>query len=216
MGALRITLAGLLLAAIAAPAAADSLWKQSTDPDFCWFADTKARSVGDVVTVLIKEETKAKTDQTRSETKTTSGLAQIVRFFGNTACSLLGIQKYDATSKNPTTPDPQAQWKSDRKFDAKALAESKENLELRISATVKEVLPNGNLLIEGHREIVQDGDLRRIHVSGIIRPMDVTSDSTVLSERIADARILYQGAGSAMDTKNKGWGERLVDKIWPF
>lgn len=216
MHARWIVLAAALVAGVGGPAAGDSLWRHPTEPAFSWFADIKARHVGDIVTVLIKEETKAKTDQTRSQTKTTSGLANIIRIFGDLSSSILGIKGYDSTGKSTSTPDPQTQWKSERKFDASAVAESKENLELRVSAIVKEVLPNGTLLIEGYREISRDGDMRRIYVAGLVRPQDIAADSTVYSERIAEARVRYESGGSAAATKNRGWGGRFMDMIWPF
>jgi len=203
--------AAIALLALAAAAHADSLWRPAEGPAFSWFSDTKARRVGDIVTILISEESKATTDLKQSHSKDTQTTAVIEELR-----HLCGINKPSEDATGDDKGLPELDWKSSRKFDAEAKAESKEELELRVSAVVKEILPNGNLLIEGHREIRHDHDLRLVHISGIVRPTDVTAANTVLSEHIADARISYEGLGPAAGTKNKGWGSRVIDWIWPF
>ena len=85
-----------------------------------------------------------------------------------------------------------------------------------VSAMVKEILPNGNLLIDASRRVRHDDDLRVVHLTGIVRPIDVAADNTVLSTSIAEARISYEGYGPAARTKRKGWGNRVLDTLWPF
>jgi len=200
-----------LLALAAAPARADSLWPAAGEPGFQWFSDTKARRVGDIVTILIKEQSTATTDLSQSEQKDTATTAVIKQI-----CHVLGINKGGDTSSTGDTGLPSVDWNSARKFDAKAKAESKEALELQVSAVVKEILPNGNLIVEGHREIRHDYDRRLIHISGLVRPTDITPSNTVLSEHIAQARVSYEGDGPASQTKNKGWANRILEAMWPF
>jgi len=199
------------LAALAAPARADSLWAQAPSPHFHWLADTKAREVGDLVTILINEESKAKTDLSQTHTKETKTNAAINEFR-----EILGVNKPKDGATDETKGLPVVDWDSKREFDSKAASESEETLELRVSGVVKEVLPNGNLLIEASRQVRHDDDLRVVHLTGIVRPIDVSAANTVLSTSIAEARISYEGYGPATSTKRKGWANSFLDIIWPF
>lgn len=210
MNACKPLIALALAALLAAPAAADSLWKGNEDKPH-WFSDTKARRVGDVVTILIKEESKAKTDLSQSHKKDSSTKAMV-----NELRAIFGINKPKDGATDESAGLPVVDWQSTRNYDATASAESEEELELRISATVREVLPNGNLLIDAARQIRHDRDVRVVHLTGIVRPQDVTRDNTVLSQSIAEARISYEGYGPANLTKRKGCANRVLDLIWPF
>lgn len=208
---MRRWIAMALVVTVGLPALGDSLWKGAASPHYHWFADTKARRVGDVVTILINEESKAKTDLSQSHTKETKTNA-VIKEFRN----LLGINRPPEGAGDEDKGLPVVDWESSRAFDSKAESESTESLELRISAVVKEVLPNGNLLIDASRRIRHDDDIRVVHLTGIVRPTDVAAANTVASTSIAEARISYEGYGPATRTKRKGWGNRFLDAIWPF
>jgi flagellar L-ring protein precursor FlgH len=200
-----------LLATTAVPAPADSLWKGAPSAGFHWFADTKARRVGDIVTILIQEESKAKTDLSQSHSKESETKAAINEFR-----NLLGVNKPPDSATDETKGLPKVDWDSERKFDSKATTETEETLELRISAVVKEILPNGNLLIDASRQVRHDRDVRLVHLMGIIRPVDVAAGNTVASTSIAEARISYEGCGPATRARQKGWGNYIIDFFWPF
>ncbi|MFW6164430.1 MAG: flagellar basal body L-ring protein FlgH [Planctomycetota bacterium] len=208
---MRRWMAVALAATLGLPALGDSLWKGAASPHAHWFADTKARRVGDVVTILINEESKAKTDLTQTHTKETKTNAVISEFR-----ELFGVNKPADGASDEEKGLPVMDWESSREFDSKAENESTESLELRISAVVKEVLPNGNLLIDASRRIRHDDDIRMVHLTGIVRPIDVSAANTVASTSIAVARISYEGYGPATRIKRKGWGNRFLDVIWPF
>ena len=89
-------------------------------------------------------------------------------------------------------------------------------LEARISARVLRVFDNGNLLIEGRRQVTVNAEDQYIIISGIIRLEDIGADNTVASQYIADARILYTGNGVINDKMRPGWLTRAVDWVWPF
>jgi len=204
----RLALA--LLALAAACAGADSLWLAAGHDGVSWFSDVKARRVGDVVTVLIDEESEATTDLKQSESKVTDTTGTIEELRNLLLISL--PKEGEALG----TGLPKVSWNSNRKYDATAKSESKDKMALHVSAVVKEVLPNGNLLIEGYRQIRHDHDQRLVHVAGIVRPTDVAADNTVRSEAIAEARISYEGEGPSARMKSRGWASRLLDSIWPF
>lgn len=79
-----------------------------------------------------------------------------------------------------------------------------------------DVLPSGNLVIEGQREIIVDQEKQVITVKGIIRQKDIDADNQVLSTAIADAQISYSGKGVISDSNKKGWLSNIIDWVWPF
>jgi len=89
-------------------------------------------------------------------------------------------------------------------------------LSASISARVLKVLDNGNLLIEGRRQLTVNAEDQYLVITGIVRPEDITAINTVASQYIADARILYTGDGVINDKMRPGWLTRVVDWVWPF
>jgi flagellar L-ring protein precursor FlgH len=89
-------------------------------------------------------------------------------------------------------------------------------LQARITARVVEVLPNGNLNIEGKRRLAVNAEDQYIVISGTVRPEDITSDNVISSQYIADAKIVYTGKGVVDDKMRPGWLTRVVDWAWPF
>ena len=86
----------------------------------------------------------------------------------------------------------------------------------QISARVIQVLPNGNLVVRGSREITVNYEKQYIIVQGVVRPEDISPENTVLSTYIADAKIDYTGKGDLSRQQRQGWLSRLIDVIWPF
>ena len=85
-----------------------------------------------------------------------------------------------------------------------------------ISARVIDVTMDGNMVIQGYREVKTNNETQHIILSGIIRPQDISSDNSVLSSYIADARIEYSGTGVLTDKQRPGWFARVFDVVWPF
>ena len=211
MRAQALLLPAALFALCSIHAAADSLWQAGQAPPTSLIADHKARRVGDIITILIKEEATAKSELKESHAKDSATKAAITEIK-----NILGYTRPDTTASGETRGLPSVDWSSARKYDSTASAESKKTLEFRITAIVKEVLPNGNLLIEGGREIRHDRDVRVLHISGVVRPVDVTSANAVESDYVAQMRVSYENKGPGARTKNKGWGNWIVDILWPF
>jgi len=108
----------------------------------------------------------------------------------------------------------QADFKS--KHDAKAELTKEDTMTTSIGCTVIEVMQNGNLILRGSRELQVNGETQYITLQGVVRPIDVTSQNTVLSTQLADAKIYYTGRGVLTDKQTPGWLARLFDHIWPF
>ena len=85
-----------------------------------------------------------------------------------------------------------------------------------MTVTVIDVLPNGNLLIEGTRRRVVSGEERMLRVSGMVRPSDITVNNLVESQFIANFQVSYGGKGTDSRFTNQGWFSRIVNHVWPF
>lgn len=192
--------ASLQVAALGPPSSDGSLWSSERGPLFL-FQDTKAGRVGDVVTVRIVENAQgskgAKTAAERSSTVTAGTDA------------FLGIPTGTANKL-------QADASFAGAFDGSGATSRSGALTADVTATVTAVMPNGNLAIEGWREVLINDERERIYVSGVIRPQDIGPRNRVLSTVIADARVEYTGAGVISDTQRPGWLVRILDWLWPF
>ncbi len=172
------------------------------------FSDLRAHQVGDIIVVEIVENHKArKKNDTKAERKN-EFKASIPYLFGHAG----GIRR-EAGSKN-TDPLVEADFKS--KLDSKAELKREDSVTASIGCTVIEVLPSGNMVIRGSREVEVAGETEYIVLQGVVRPSDVTTNNTVLSTQLADARIHYTGRGVLTDKQKPGWLARLLDHIWPF
>lgn len=168
-----------------------------------WFGQKRDYYVGDVVTIVLDEQTQAQRAQSASINRESSndmitpGAAAVLRPRGG-AFADLGFGGNTIESAGGGTTDQQA------------------TLSATIAATVVEVLPNGNLVIRGEKRLTLTEGSEVIQVSGIIRSRDIAPDNTVLSRRIANAQITYLGTGDMARAARPGWGTRLLLNIWPF
>ncbi|MGR8931255.1 MAG: flagellar basal body L-ring protein FlgH [Gammaproteobacteria bacterium] len=172
--------------------------------DMRLFEDIKTRRVGDILTVTLNEATKAKKQADLNTSKDTSVSVTAPTLFGVASQALLG---HDLKTSLAATSQ----------FDGAGKADQSNSLTGDISVTVVEVLPNGNLKVRGEKRVaLNDGD-EYIRLSGIVRPIDITTANTVPSAKVADATIMYQGDGSMADSSKVGWLARFfLSPIFPF
>ena len=100
--------------------------------------------------------------------------------------------------------------------DGKGTVNRTEALTTNVAAVVTQVLPNGNMVVEGKQEIRVNFEMRELIVAGIVRPEDIQSDNTVDSHKIAEARIAYGGKGQITDVQQERYGQQLSDILLPF
>ncbi|HEY0352965.1 MAG TPA: flagellar basal body L-ring protein FlgH, partial [Enterovirga sp.] len=92
----------------------------------------------------------------------------------------------------------------------------KEELVTNVAAVVTQVLPNGNLVVEGKQEIRVNFEVRELIVAGVIRPEDIEGDNTINSTKMAEARIAYGGRGQITDVQQPRYGQQVMDIVLPF
>ncbi len=186
---------------------AGSLWK---DGNTSMFSDRKAQEVGDIVTVLISEQASATKEATTSTNRTSNMTASIPNFFG------LENDKIWTTSHNPI--DLQNLVKADfaNGFDGNGSTSRKEDLSASLTTQVVGRYPNGQLKIRGGKEVMVNNEVQIIYLTGIVRPVDITSNNTISSTKILNARISYTGKGAISDKQQPGWAMRMLDYAWPF
>ena len=182
------------------------------------FIDTKARNVGDIVTVKIDESAQA-SNRANTETERSSGLeAGIDKLFGFEDWWQDEILP-EVGSKWPKidpfgNPSVKGSLKSDFKGDGETSRSG--SLEAFITCRVVDVMANGNLKIVGTREVMVNHENQLIILSGIIRPRDISDTNVILSTFISDAKIAYSGSGVVDDRQQPGWLANLLNNVWPF
>ena len=169
--------------------------------------DFKARRKGDIVTILIVETASASKEAKTGTSRSTSVNAGIPNFMGLEA-SLLKNNFGDLSKLINASVDS--------KFAGSGSTSRQERLNATISAKVIDVLPNGNLQIEGRRNVKVNNEDQIIIVEGTVRPSDIGADNIVNSGFVADAKITYTGKGIVSDRQSPGWLMNIVDKVWPF
>lgn len=172
------------------------------------FMNTKARRVGDIVTIHIVERSRA---ENKADTKTSRNSS-----LGLGLENFLGLQDQFPKADTFFNPFGTIQGSARSSFDGKGTTSRSGDLTARITARVTGVLPNGDLKISGSRQVVINNETQLISLSGIIRPRDISAENVVLSTYIADARITYSGDGVVNERQRPGWLARLLEAISPF
>ncbi len=188
------------------PASANSLWRVGART---FFNDQRARTVGDIVTVLVTINDQANTSNAVSGTRTNSYNASTPTVFGLE--SYLG--KALPSGYNPATAMGTSSTASDA---GSGTIKRSENISLTIAAVVTGVLPNGNLIIQGTQEVRTDRELRQLSVSGIARPEDITAQNTINHTQLAEARISYGGKGDQSNMIKPPAAQSLMERFSPF
>jgi len=173
-----------------------SLWSTQTAGSL--FEDTRARRVGDLVMVRVVENASGTKNASTNTSRDSSLSTGISAFFAapvaNRNINVGVTNDYDGSGKTARSG----------------------RLTALVAASVVEVLPNGNLAIRGSREIQVNDEIQVIHMAGVVRQVDISTDNIVLSSRIADARITYTGKGVIDEKLRPGWFTRVVDYVTPF
>ncbi len=191
-----------------AQASAGSLWRGSSEG---LFHDNRARNLNDLVTIKIVESAKGAKTATTDTERTTSDDRSVTSLFGLP----LNLTMRDFLGAgNSFAPEVKGGVQTLLESDAETTRGG--TLTASITAKVAEVLPNGNFVLEARKETLINNENQILVLRGIVRPLDIRPDNTVLSTYIADAKISFTGEGVLDDQQAPGWMTRILDHVWPF
>lgn len=184
-----------------------SLWKEGGGLSEM-FINAKARRVGDILTIAIVESSSASNKASTNTGRASELNVGLTSFFGLE-------QEFPSTKRffNPFSP---ATGSFENSFDGTGSTIRSGALSASITARIIQVLPNGNFIIEGNREVRVNNENQIITLTGVVRPRDISAENVIQSTYIADARINYSGTGVINDEQRPGWLMRIIDNIWPF
>jgi flagellar L-ring protein precursor FlgH len=185
--------------------APNSLWRTGSR---AFFKDQRAARIGDLVTVKVNVTDRANLNNETKRSRTNSenlGLPSAFGLESNAAILAAGVN-----------PESLVKATSDTTSEGAGSVQRNEQVTTNIAAVVTQVLPNGNLVVEGKQEIRINFEVRELIVAGVVRPEDIESDNTIESTKIAQARIAYGGRGQITDVQQPRYGQQLVDVLLPF
>ena len=197
-----------LLACLLVPATfAGSLWPATSQRERSMFADRKAAATGDIVTIVVDESANAQSSQSKKSQRESSLNDSVQQFIFSAAASGLGTKRGEL---------PASQNSGKSSYSGGGEINNSQSLTARAAVLVTDVLPNGNLVIEGVRLVTFSGETQYVVLHGLVRPEDVASDNTIASTNIAEARVEFHSEGSLTDAQKRGWFGKLYEKLRPF
>lgn len=174
-----------------------------------FFKDQRASNVGDILTVMIDIDDEAELENETERSRSMGEDANLNSFLGNEldlpdilSEGILNTDLVDATSTSSSS--------------GSGSTEREEEVRMKLAATVTQILPNGNMVIQGRQEVRVNFEKRILELAGIIRPEDITTDNAISYEKIAEARISYGGKGQITDVQQPRYGQQIYDIIFPF
>lgn len=193
---------------VAVPAVqAGSLWPANGAGERSMYADRKASRVGDILTVVVAESAAAKSSQSKSAKRDSALQDAVQQFIFSVAASKLGTHAGELPATNVTGKST---------YSGGGEVANSQSLDSRAAVLVTDVLPNGNLVIEGVRVVTFSGETQYVVLHGLVRPDDINSGNTVLSTNIADARVEFVDKGTLNDAQKRGWLSKVYEKLRPF
>ena len=185
---------------------ANSLWRTGAK---AFFRDHRAASVGDIITVVIDIEDEAAVENTTARSRSTSEDAGISNF--------LGIEgKLATVLPGGFDPGSAIDFGSNSSTSGTGTVDRSETISMTVAAIVSQVLPNGNLVIQGRQEVRVNFEVRELYITGIIRPEDISRFNTIKHTQIAEARISYGGRGQLTEVQQARYGQQLYEILFPF
>lgn len=184
----------------------NSLWQPGSTT---FFRDSRAWKVGDLIRVVVEIKDNASLDNSTKQNRDGSDSLGLPKLFGKEKAIKANLSSTADLSNLVGT-------KSSRAHTGSGTISRKEDIKTEIAAVVTKVLPNGNLIVQGHQEVRVNYELREIKVAGIIRPKDIASDNSIKTNQMAEARISYGGRGVVSDVQQPRAGSQVVDIISPF
>lgn len=204
---LKFWIAGFCLLLFVEGICADSIWARR-DPYFSkLFEDNRARRVGDVVTVVLRETTFFQGLERRDLNKLARDRADF---------TLAGTTTTTGNANRAFTANLNGVGTAQRTLDARANVFNDRRFNDSMTVVVVDVWPNGNLVVKGYRDRGTNSEDRMMTLTGVIRPLDIFPDNTIESRFIANMTLSYRGRGQESAYQNNGWWGRILNGIWPW
>ncbi len=168
------------------------------------YSDGRAHRVGDILTIVLSEQTQS-SKSAKTEVDKSSELSIPAPTILGKSAELFG---------NPLSF---SQPESSSTFDGEGKSDMSNSLNGNITVTVHDVLPNGTLVVRGEKWLTLNQGDEFIRISGLVRPLDISTDNSVQSTKLADARITYSGTGTVADSNSAGWLSKFfISPLWPL
>jgi flagellar L-ring protein precursor FlgH len=185
------------------PGEPNSLWRNGSR---AFFKDQRAAQVGDVITIVVNMNDAATLNNATTATRTSAESAGMPNLFGLQALLPKAI----------VDPSKLMSISSGNSNVGTGQIQRNEAVTLSLAGEITQVLPNGNLVVAARQQFLVNDELRDLKVTGVIRMQDITSENTVQSNQIAEARIQYGGRGQLTDIQAPRWGQQMMDILLPF
>jgi flagellar L-ring protein FlgH len=185
---------------------ANSLWRQGARS---FFKDQRARTVGDVLTVQVVIADQATVSNQTERTRDNEDNFSASHFFGYES-------KLDKIFPNAVDPNNLVDLNSDMLNSGRGNTSRNEEIRVNVAAVVTQVLPNGNLVLQGRQEVRVNFEVRELYVAGVARREDIRPDNTISHDKIAELRVAYGGRGQITDVQQPRYGAQVLDIILPY
>lgn len=185
---------------------ANSLWRPGARQ---FFKDQRARRIGDILTVNVDIKEKAALNNTTERSRNSKETADLPSFLGYEGA-------LNRILPNAISNQALVDMGSDSGSKGSGKIQRDETISLKVAAVVTQILPNGNLVIQGRQEVRVNYEVRELQVTGVVRPEDIASTNSVNHTQIAEARIAYGGRGQVSDLQQPRYGQQLFDIVFPW
>ena len=184
----------------------NSLWRTGARS---FFKDQRASEIGDIVTVNIAITDSAQVDNRTTRTRSAEE--------GVEAPGLLGFESnLNRILPEAVAPDSLIDATSSSSSEGRGRVDRRETINMTVAAVVTQILPNGNLVIQGRQEVRINFEVRELYVAGVVRPEDISNGNQIQHTQIAEARISYGGRGQLTDLQQPRYGQQVYDILFPF
>ncbi|HEU4837926.1 MAG TPA: flagellar basal body L-ring protein FlgH [Micavibrio sp.] len=184
----------------------NSLWASDRQ---AFFEDQRADNVGDILTVMIDIKDKAELENETERKRTGNENAGLDTFLGYET-SLADVLPESVQNGSLVGATAGSNYKGEGTVDRE------EKITMKLAAIVTQILPNGNMVVQGRQEVRVNFEKRILELAGVIRPQDITIDNSIPYEKVAEARISYGGKGQITDVQQPRYGQQVYDVLFPF
>jgi len=185
---------------------ANALWRPGAR---AFFRDQRAADVGDIITITITiNDSATVNNETKRSRNNTENMG---------VSALLGYEaSFNRILPNAINPSNLIDTSSQTGSDGAGSIARAEAIQLKVAGVITQMLPNGNMVVQGRQEVRVNFEVRDLQIAGVIRPEDIASDNTITFDKIAEARVAYGGRGLITDVQQPRYGSQLFDVLLPF